>query len=119
MSVRADVFGSLGASPPSGQPLDTPMSSLAVRKTYYPAFQVGGSFQTASGDNDVSLGPIASVKSLLFRADTPCKLKLTSADGTSQIVPLDELVMLHCPNRPVTAIVINGAATGSFTITGD
>ncbi len=119
MSVRADVFGSLGASPPSGQPLDTPLSTLAVRKTYYPAFQQGGSFSTSAGDNDVSLGPITSVKSLLFRADTPCKLKLTSADGTAQIIPLDELVQIHCPNRPITAITINGAAAGSFTITGD
>lgn len=119
MSFRVDVNASLAVTPPTGQPLSSPVGTLAVRTTAYMALQQGGSWRSEAGDNVVDLGALTNVRALLFRADTPCILKLTSAAGTTQAIPLDGAVQLLCQTSPVTGITITGASTGTYSITGD
>jgi len=119
VSLRVDVNGSLAISPPTGQPLSSPAGTLAVRTTAYMPFQQGGSWRSEAGDNAIDLGPITNVRALLFRADTPCVLKLTSGAGTDKAIPLDGLVQLLCQNSPVTGITITGASSGTYSIAGD
>lgn len=76
-------------------------------------------FAGSHSDVVVSLAPMTSVKLLVARADTPIDIKITHAGGTDQVVPVDGELTLHCPNRPITGIKLNGNATGVLILAGD
>ena len=76
-------------------------------------------FSTSAGDNPVDLGAITNVKALYIQSETPIDVKLTSAAGAAQLVPVDSMLYLVVPNRPITAITLVGASRGTIALAGD
>lgn len=119
MSALIKSTVTLVATPPTGG------SGADGSSTF--AFQGGGTFahfdsspfKATGGDTAIALGPIAKVKVLYAKADSPCLLKLTHADGADEVVPLDKVVYIESPSKPITGIKVNGTATGVIAIAGD
>ena len=119
MSVRVASVVTVGVTPPGGSPSADGVSSYSYRGEGFYEFEVSRSFSTSAGDNAVTVAPIANVKSLYIKSDTPVDVKITHAGGTLQVVPLDKVLYIECPNRPITAITITGAARGTIAMAGD
>jgi len=118
MAVRATLAGSFVLGSPAGLG-SGPTDTLPIDEQAVYAYSESHSFAGTQTDAAVGLGPIASVKMLVGYADSPIQLKITHADGTDQVVPLDGIVALHCPSRPITALKLNGSASGRLMFAGD
>ncbi len=118
MAVRATLSGSVSIAPPSGSSTGT-TTGRAISQCGTYAFDEKHTFHGAQADTVVGLGPITSVKMLVGYAASPIDLKITSLNGTDAIVPLDGHFAIHCPNRPITAMKLNGTADGELLFAGD
>jgi hypothetical protein len=72
---------------------------LMLSKKHYDELTLSEDFETAC-----SFGGILEANVIILESDEKCVVKLTSADGTKQIVPVDDLLILVSALVPVTAI---------------
>jgi hypothetical protein len=119
VSVRVASQVTLGLTPPTGSPSQQGVSTFAYRTELFMGFSQSQTFNTDAGDNVVDLGAITSVKALYLQSETPINVKLTSAAGTAQLVPVDSVLYLVVPNRPITGITLVGASRGTIALAGD
>lgn len=119
MSVRVASQVTLGLTPPTGSPNQQGVSTFPYRSELFMAYSQSQTFQTDAGDNVIDLGAITNVKALYLQSETPIDVKLTSAAGAAQLVPVDSMLYLVVPNRPITAITLVGASRGTIALAGD
>jgi hypothetical protein len=117
MATRVELNGGLTLSPPSGT--GGASQTVPIRESATYSYDDKRPFAGAHAHTAVALGPMTSVKMLVAEADTPISLELTHADGTDQVVPVDGLLVLHCPNKPITGLKLNGTANGVLIFAGD
>lgn len=117
MATRAQISGSLTLSQPSGAVGPSAVVPFSASQTY--SYDDAHSFSGVQSNAAVDLGPITSVKMLAGYADSPIDLKLTSVNGTDQVVPIQGAFLLHCDGRPITGIKLNGTASGKLHFAGD
>lgn len=117
MSTRATISGSLGFTAPSGTSGPSVTFPFRVLETY--SFDDCHVFSGAQSDAAVPLGPITNVKALVGYADSAIDLRVTSANGTDQVIPLQGLFVWTANGRPITAIKLNGTAAGKLFFAGD
>jgi hypothetical protein len=115
----SDVFslqGGYTATPasgcPSGSPsVDTPICESIVLK----AKQIVEPTLTVDSPIAVGFGGVTSANVVVIKTHGKVKARLTSADGTTQSVPVDSFLVLISLTVPVTAIDLTRVA-GTDTI---
>jgi hypothetical protein len=102
------ISGSIDVSPTTGNPsgvptISTPLSESIVAKVE----QVSEVNLLADAVAVLPFGGVTNAHFILLRGTGgKFKARLTSADGATQIVPVDQLFVLFCESVPVTAIDI-------------
>lgn len=117
MASRVEISGSCLVGPPSGS--SGAAADYAFRELATYTYDDSHSFAGAQADAVVPLGAMTSVKALVAYADVPIDIKITHANGTDEVIPLDRLMVIHCPSRAITAIKLNGSASGRLMLAGD
>lgn len=112
MSETFTLSGSAGSKPvvgaPSGQgnlsiPLDEGVSLLRSLKSEYRL--------SADAVQAVGLGPLTNVHVLIVRANGgKVRVRVTSADGVTQAIPVDPLLVLIANDVPITAVDLTRVA---------
>jgi len=118
-SVQADV--TVSAIPPTGADYPTGSTTIAWGRSETKA-KSGSISRSLSGavNTDVFPGGFTSVSHLYVRVSGgSITLKLTSAAGTAQIVPCDQILFLVSKTQPLTAMTISGTADVEFWYAGD
>ncbi len=118
VSVRAAVTGALTIGPPTGS-IGPATLALPFGPSAVCAFDLVRNFAGAHSDGAGAFGPLTSIKYLVAQSDVPIQLNITTIDGTDQIVQVQELLVIVCSAKPITAIKINGTANGAIYAAGD
>lgn len=75
---------------------------------------------SAAVDHSIMPAGMTQVKRLLVRVyNGNLTIKLTSAAGTAQIVPCDEVFYLESTTQPLTAITVSGTASVEVFAAGE
>ena len=83
-----------------------PDAGVSIEQLMYLAdATVGGSYALAvDSPVPVSLGGLSGVSALILTSTSKCTVRLTSAAGTQQLVPMDSILVLLSQTVPFTAI---------------
>lgn len=65
----------------------------------------------------VNVGSIVSIHALAIRTDEPITATITSASGSSQVIPIDSMLILLTETVPITAITLTAATTANVKMT--
>ena len=118
-AVRAELVSTLTLTPTTGQIGDDGTQNFTNRKGGTYAYHDRHAFNLVGPDEVVDLGPIVNVKVLYARADTAVKIKITTADGTDQILPVEGVLSWQSNTKPITAIKLSGTGAGVLAFAGD
>lgn len=110
MQATLQLTGAYTLTPPSYPPSSAQQVGSPIGQTNYVK---RWSAQTVDVTSDAATSiPLPGGSSqvhfvyVAVQGGSPVDLLLTSADGTSQVVPCDPLAIVYCNNRPVTAISV-------------
>ena len=110
-----EIAGGVSQTPAPGQTVPSGTVSIPFQAFKQSSTRHHHSVVTGSGAADavLSMGPVTNAKFLLIQKQNngTLKLKITTADGAQQIVPVGRMFVLDTPDKPVTAIL--------FTFSGD
>jgi hypothetical protein len=118
--LSTDVFqlaGSYQCTPCSGVPSGDPLIQAALsEQAFLSAKQVDTVTLPDTTPKAVSFGDLAQADVIVLRAlGGKVSATITSGDGTSQVIPVEPLLILMNDSVAVTAIVLT-AASGAPTI---
>lgn len=117
----ADVFaiaGSYSATPASGSPSADPVITASVDERLMLGTELFSQI-TLTTDAPVALpfGGLTSAAALIVKCvGGPITVIMTSAAGTSQVVPVDSFLALISATNPLTAINVARAPGGAPTV---
>ena len=125
MAQQKLVFtGSVDLGAPVGSPSGQPQAIVAFDETSYTQ-RILSTVLRLTGDSAVTLnlGQLSTVNFLSIRADGgKVRVRITSADGTSQSIPVDPFLILRCDSVGITAIDITrtaGIDTDVYVVLGE
>ena len=83
-----------------------PDASASFEELLYLSDAVVSARYTLAADapQSVSFGGLSNASAVILKSTGKVTVKITSADGTSQAVPVDSYLALLCQSVPVTAI---------------
>lgn len=117
MSNLYSLEGSYTSAPASGLPsgdpeVDTTISEqLYLRRQKLVRVELSTDSPVAVGFDNIAAAAVVIVKSVGNKVSA----RITSADGTTQAVPVDSLLILHCSSVGVTALDLTRVA-GAGTV---
>ena len=108
MADTFKIVGSWGTSPQSGSLLNSGAASelAAINETVMLALKNGQDDYTLTGDAPVAVafGGVTDANVVVIFTDRKIRVRLTSADGAAQAVPVDGMAILISKSVPFTAI---------------
>ena len=115
-SFSTTVSGTIVHTPASGY---APKGTLSIPLTAISVTTLKHSHQVINAQADVdtvlSLGDLTSVKLCLIQKQSGSIIfKITTADGTDQVVPVGKLFLWENESKPITAVKYTG--TGEFEV---
>lgn len=119
MAAAAEINVTVLLQPPSGANPEDGTQSFAARKGGTYTYHDRRPFKVAGVEQSVDLAPLASVKLLYGKADAPVQLKVTTADGADQIIPVEGVFAWQSDTKPITALKLDGTGTGVLAFAGD
>lgn len=116
--------GSVDLGAPVGNPSGQPQALVSFDEISYTQRVLTTNIRlTADTAVSLSLGQLAAVNFLSIRADGgKVRVRITSADGTSQSIPVDPFLILRCDSVGITAIDITrtaGIDTDVYAVLGE
>ena len=119
MAAAAEINVTVLLQPPSGATPEDGSQSFSARKGGTYTYHDRRPFRLTGAEQAVSLAPITNVKLLYGKADAPIQLKVTTADGTDQIIPVEGVFAWQSDSKPITALKIDGTGSGVLAFAGD
>jgi len=118
-----ELEGSLSLKPPVGSPSGQPMTLMSYSEKVPLERQLTTNMTlTSDSAASVSLGTLTGVNCLSIRAvGGKVRLRVTSADGSLQALPVDPIVILRCDSADITALDVTreaGIETEVFIVLG-
>ena len=111
------VAGSLSLAPSLGAVSGIRGSAIPLDELLYVEQQMQNTY-VLDGDSPVSVqfGTLSAANAVFVKADGKVRVRLTSADGSQQSVPVDSVLLLTCQATGITAIDLTRVAGVDTTV---
>lgn len=117
MADTYNLSGSFTSVPASGSPSGSSSASVPLSETLTLDAKMDSSIDLAAdGDIAVPFGGVVNANVVFLYASNKVDAKITTADGATQVVPVDPLFQLISNSVPVTAIKLSRIAGTDTTV---
>jgi len=118
MADQLTLDGSVTTTPEMGTVSGFPMLAFPLKEAQALAFMQSSKYLlTADAVQSVNFGGVTNASVLLVKCvGGKVRVRVTSADGAVQSVPVDSLFMLLCESVPITAVDLTRVPATETTV---